>query len=98
VGEHNLLLRVLEDGRDRPGELRRPNGARVEGGDLYASLETAAVEVRNESREGPEQGGLSRPGGAEDGNHLSGLDRDGDIPQCGNSPLWIRERHMVGAC
>jgi hypothetical protein len=49
--EHDLLLGILEDGRNRSGELGGPSQARVATGNLDAALEASAVKVRHEACE-----------------------------------------------
>ena len=48
---HDLVLRILEDGRHRAGELGRSVAARVEPGDDDPAGEAATVEVRHEPGE-----------------------------------------------
>ena len=72
---HDLVLRILEDRRHRPGELGRPGAARVEAGDHDPAREAAAVEVRHEAGERAEQGRLARPGGPEQRDDLARRER-----------------------
>ena len=58
--KHDLVLGVLEERRDRPGELGRPRAARVAAGDLDAAREAAAVEMRHEPGERAQQRRLAR--------------------------------------
>jgi hypothetical protein len=79
--EHDLVLGILKDGRDRPGELRGTSAPRVHPGDANAPLETPSVEVGNESRQRPEERGLARARGAEQGHDLSGAQLERDIAE-----------------
>jgi len=94
--EHDLLLWVLEQHRDRPGELRGSCGARVSSIHDDATLEPAAVEVRDEARKRAEQRRLARAGRAEEEHDLARLDREGHVPK-GGSRARIREGHVLGA-
>ncbi len=55
IVHHDLVLGILEDGRDRTRELGGPRLARVEPGDDDPPLEAAAVEVRHEPGERTQQ-------------------------------------------
>ena len=61
AGHHDLVLGVLEDGRDRPGQVARPCRPRVAAPDLDPPGEPAAVEVRHQAGERAQQRRLSRP-------------------------------------
>ena len=78
---HDLVLRVLEDRRDRARELGRAGRARVEAGDDDAAREAAAVEVRHEPGERPQQRRLAGAGGAEQRDDLAGLELERDAAQ-----------------
>ena len=47
--EDHLVLGILEERRDRAGELGRPCASRVAAADLDAASEAAPVEVRHEA-------------------------------------------------
>ena len=78
---HDLVLRILEDRRDRPGELGRAGRPRVEAGDDDPAGEAAAVEVRHEPGQRPQQGRLAGAGGAEQRDDLAGLELERDVSQ-----------------
>ena len=75
---HDLVLRILEDGRHRAGELRRASAASVEPGDDDAAREAAPVEVRHEPRERAQQRRLAGARRAEERNDLPGLELERD--------------------
>jgi hypothetical protein len=81
--EHDLLLRILEDRRDRARELRRAGAARVAARDLDPALEAAAVEPRHEAGEGADERRLAGTGRAEEEHDLAGLDRERHVAQGG---------------
>ena len=67
---HDLVLGVLEDRRDRAGELGRACAARVEPRDDDPARKAAAVEVRDEPCERAEQRRLAGSGRAEQRDDL----------------------------
>ena len=81
AAEDDLVLGVLEHGRDPAGQVGRPRAARVEAADLDLPLEAAAVEMRNEPRERAHERGLPGAGRAEHGHELARLELERDIPQ-----------------
>ena len=72
--QHDLVLGLLEQRRDRAGELGRARRARVAAADDDAPGETAAVEVRHEPGERAQQRRLARARGAEQRDELARLD------------------------
>src|SRR4051794_15404087 len=78
AAHHRLVLRVLEDRRDRPGQLRRMRAARVEAADLDAARKGAAVEVRYQPRERAQQCRLAGRGCAEQDDALPLVDPQRD--------------------
>ena len=78
---HDLVLRILEDGRDRAGELGRARAAGVEPGDDDPAREAAAVEVRHEPGERAQQRRLAGARGAEERDDLPGLELERDAAQ-----------------
>ena len=94
---HDLVLRILEDGRDGAGELGRPvRATRVEAGDLDTAREAAAVEVRHEAGERPQQRRLARPGRPEQRDDLALAQLEGDVTEHGR-PARIGERKPFDA-
>ena len=53
--EDDLVLRILEEGPDRPGKLSRPHLPRVQPRNLHPARELSAVEVRHEPGERAQQ-------------------------------------------
>ena len=78
---HDLVLRILEDGRDRAGELGRARAAGVEPGDDDPAREAAAVEVRHEPGERAQQRRLPGARRAEERDDLSRLQLERDAVQ-----------------
>ena len=81
AGEDDLVLGVLEEGRNGAGQARRAMPPGVEAGDLDPPGEPAAVEVRDESREGAEQRRLAGAGRAEYQRDLSRGQTRGHVPK-----------------
>ena len=81
AGEDDLVLGILEDGRDRAGQLGRPCVARVAAADLDPAVEAAAVEMRNEPGERAQQRRLARPGRPEQRDQLALLELERDVAQ-----------------
>jgi len=75
---HHLVLRVLEDRGDRPGQLGRPCLPCVPAPDDYPAGEHSAVEVRHEAGERAQQRRLPGAGGPEEHDVLAlpQLERD----------------------
>jgi hypothetical protein len=94
--EHDLLLGVLEHGRDRSRELGGTSGTGVPSGDLDAPLEPPAVEMRDEAGERAKQRRLPRPRRAEQQHDLAGLDSQRDVAQR-RLRARVRERQPVDA-
>ena len=78
---HDLVLRILEDGRHRAGELRRAGAAGVEPGDDDPAREAAPVEVRHEPRERAQQRRLAGARRAEERDDLPGLQLERDAAE-----------------
>jgi hypothetical protein len=51
AGHDDLVLGILEDGGDRPGQIARPGRPRLASFDLHPAREPAAVEVRHQAGE-----------------------------------------------
>ena len=79
IVHHDLVLGILEDGRDYTGELRGPRLARVEPGNDDAPVETATVEVRHEAGERAQQRRLAGAGRAEQRDVLTFGDLERDV-------------------
>jgi len=79
--EDDLVLRVLEERRHRAGEVRRVHAARVQPGDLDRAGEAAAVEVRHEPGQRPQQGRLPAARGPKQRDHLARLELQRDAAQ-----------------
>ena len=93
-GHHHLVLGILEDRRDRAGQLGRARLPGVEPGDDDPALEATAVEVRHEPRERADQRRLARPGRAEQRHDLARLERQRHVSQRRRSRR-VREREAV---
>ena len=91
-GHHDLVLRVLEDGRDRPDEVGRPGAARVEAADDDRPAEAAAVEVGHEPGERAQKRRLPAAGRAEHGDDLAVVDLDRDVLERGRARLRVGVR------
>jgi len=96
TAEDHLILRILEDRRDRSGELRRTRAARVAACDFDPALEPPAVEPRHEPGQRAQKGRLARAGGAEQQHDLAVLDLERDVVQR-RRRLRVRERKPVDA-
>ncbi len=88
---HDLVLDVLEDGRDDPGKLGRTRLARVDPADDHTTAEDAAVEVRHQAGEGAEQRRLARARSAEHQHVLAVLELERDVVEHGGSFRLVRE-------
>ena len=75
---HDLVLRILEDGRNRAGELGWTCAAGVEPGDDDPAGEAATVEVRHEPRERAQQRRLPGARGAKERDDLPNLQLERD--------------------
>jgi hypothetical protein len=93
-GHHDLVLRVLEDGRDRPGELGGTRAAGVQPRHDDAARETATVKVRYEPRECTEERRFPRARRPEQGDDLAGLERQRELAQ-GRLARWVGEREAL---
>ena len=78
---HDLVLGILEHRRDGPGELGGAVRARVEAADLDPAGEAAAVEMRHEPGERPQQRRLAAAGRPEQRDDLAGLELERDVAQ-----------------
>ena len=97
AGEDDLVLGILEQGRDGAGQARRAMPPRVEAGDLDPSGEHAAVEVRDESREGAKQRRLAGAGRAEYQRHLTRNQVRGYVPKSRSRRARIQKRQVLRA-
>src|SRR5205814_2255856 len=97
VGEHDLVLRILEDDRRRAGELRGARAPRVEAADDDTSREAAAVEVRDEPRERAEERRLPGARRPEKRDDLAGLERERDAVEGRPLPIRIGEAQLLHA-
>ena len=95
--QHDLLLRILKDARDGPGELGRAHDSRVAAVDLDASFEAPAVKVRDEAGECSEQRRLARPGRSEQRHHLARVELQRDVVQRRSRRLRVGERQPLCA-
>ena len=89
--EHDLVLGILEDGRDGAGQLGGPRAARVAAGDLHPALERSTVEPRDEPGERTQDGRLPRARRPEQQQHLARLDRQRHLVER-EPAVGIRER------
>ena len=94
---HDLVVRVLEDGRHRPGEVGGTRAPRVETGDLHRALEPAAVKMRDEPCERAHQRRLARAGGTEHRDDLARLDAQGHVLERRRRGAGVGERQAVDA-
>ena len=76
---HDLVLGILEDRGDGAGELGRAVRARVAPAHLDPAGEAAAVEVRHEPRERPQERRLAAAGRPEQRDDLSGVELERDV-------------------
>ncbi len=95
--EHHLLFGILEDGRNRSGELGRPHDPGVPTLDRDPTFEAAAVKVRHQARQRAKQCRLARTRRAEDGHEFSRIDLDGHVSEGRRTRLRVRERHAGDA-
>ena len=79
--EDDLVLGILEEGRNRPREIGGARPPRVEPGHLDPACEPPAVEVRNEPGQRAQQRRLPRAGRPEQRDDLARLDLERDVPQ-----------------
>ena len=79
AGHDDLVLGILEDGGDRPGQVAWPRRPCLASSDLDPAGEPTAVEVRHQAGERAQQRRLARPGRPEQTDELAGSDlqRDG---------------------
>ena len=91
---HDLVLRVLEDGRDDAGELGGAMGARVQPADLDPAREAAAVKVRHQAREGAQERRLAAAGRPEQRNDLAGVELERHVAD-GRDATGIGEREAL---
>jgi hypothetical protein len=80
ASHHDLILRVLEDGRDRPRELGGSSVTRIASADDDCAPEAPTVEVRNEPSERAQHRRLARAGRSEHDDDLAGTELEGEIP------------------
>ena len=93
----DLVLRILEERGHGAGEIGWPVRAGVQPRHGHRAREAAAVEVRNEPREGAEQGRLPRAGGTEQHDELSGLDRQRHVLQSRATRVRVGEGEPLDA-
>ena len=93
--EHDLVLGILEERRDGSREVGRPRAPRVVAGDLDAAGKAAAVEVRHEPGQRAQQRRLAAAGGAEQRDHLAGLEVERDAVQRRCRRLRVGERELL---
>ncbi len=96
-GHHDLILRILEDGRHGARELGGAGAARVEARDLDPAREAAAVEVGNEPRQRAKERGLPRPRRPEERDDLALAELERHVRQRGLDGARIREGQPVDA-
>ena len=96
TAHHHLGLGLLEDRSAHPGELAGPVLAHIEPADPQLSRNFAAVEVRDEAAERPQQRRLARAGGT--GEHREGarLELEADVTQRRPGGLGIAVAEGVG--
>src|SRR5262249_23004286 len=90
--EHDLVLWILEQHCDRPGQPRRTVAPRVEAGYVDVAREPSAVEVRDQAGEGTEERRLAGARTAEYQRDLSGGQTNGHVSKRGAGRARIRER------
>ena len=95
AAEDDLVLGVLEQRGDLVREIGRAEAAGVASGDLDAALEAAAVEVRNEAGQRPQERRLAGARRAEERHDFARLDLERDVGQRGPLRVWIRERQPL---
>ena len=95
LGHHNLLLGVLKDARNRPGEVGRTRGPRVVAPELDGAAKSPTMEMRHEASEGSQERRLPGAGRPEERNQLSRLERQRHIDQgvARRSPIAVGERY-----
>ena len=93
--EHDLVLRVLEERRDGSRQVSRPRAPRVVAAHLDPAGEAAAVEVRHEAGQRPQQRGLATTGGTEQRYDLSRLELERDVVQRRVLGLRVGERQLL---
>src|SRR5215210_1312424 len=76
--EDDLVLRILEHGRDGSRELARAGAPRVHAVDLDPPCELPTVKVGDEPGQSAQQGRLPRPRRAEEADELTGAELQRD--------------------
>ena len=94
---HDLVLRVLEDRRDRPGQRGRMRAPRVEPGDHDPAREAAAVEMRHQPGERPHERRLPGPRAPDEEDDLTRLELEVDAVERRPIGARVRERQLLGA-
>ena len=89
--EDDLVLRILEERGDASRELGRARAPGVAALDLDPALEAAAVEVRDETGERPQERRLPRARRAEQRDDLPGLDPQRDVRERRARRVRVRE-------
>ena len=88
---HDLVLRVLEDGRDDACELGGAMGTRIQPADLDPPREAPTVKVRHEACESAQERRLAAAGGPEQCNDLAGMELERHVAD-GRDTTGVRER------
>ena len=95
AGHDDLVLRVLEDARNRAGQVARPCRPRVPPGDLDPAGKPPAVEVRNQSGESAQQRRLSRARRPEQADELAGMHLQRDLVERGQLDAGVVVRQLL---
>ncbi len=96
-GEDDLVLGILKDARNAPGEVARPRAAGVAAVHLDPPREPAAVKVRHETGERTQQRGLSRAGRAQEADELAGPELERDVRQGRRPGVRVAVRQVLDA-
>ena len=91
---HDLVLGILEDRRHRPRELGGAGRAGVPAVHLDPTREPAAMEVRHEPGQRPQQRRLAAAGGPEQRHHLTLVELEREVAYR-RSAAGVREREAA---
>jgi hypothetical protein len=88
-GRDDLALGVLGDVADDRGQLARPWCERIDAGDLDATRDLPAVEMRDQAAARPQQGRLAAGGAAGEQDQLAGSKFERDVLKGGGPGAGI---------